>query len=79
MNPKSKTTLKANGLNHKGFQGNWEYSDEDRCWFGKITNIPDLVMYEGDSKAEMKKAFIEAVEDYIGTLGEIGIPPKANL
>ena len=54
-----------NTLNYKGFIGSVSYSDEDQVLYGKIEGIDDLIMFEGASVKELKKMFVEAVEDYI--------------
>ena len=65
-----------NYLKHKDYIGTVEYSSEDAVLFGKIIGINDLVTYEADSVAKIKKAFIEAVEDYLITCKEIEKEPN---
>lgn len=50
---------------HKGYTGSVEYSKTDKCYFGKVLGIPDLVSYEGKNLIELNKSFREAVERYI--------------
>ena len=57
--------MKNNMLEYKGFYGSVEYSMEDECFFGRILGITDLVTFEGDSIASLKKVFHEMVDDYI--------------
>jgi len=52
-------------LQHKDFLGSVHFSAEDECFFGKIEGIDDLVTFEGRDVDELKKAFREAVEDYV--------------
>jgi predicted HicB family RNase H-like nuclease len=47
------------------FIGSIHYSPEDDTLFGKIEGIDDLVTFEGDNVKGIKKAFEEAVDDYI--------------
>jgi len=54
-----------NTLKYKGFYASVVFSDEDQVLFGKIEGIDDLIMFEGESVKELKKMFVEAVEDYI--------------
>lgn len=54
-----------NVLKHKEFIGSVQFSSADSIFYGKITGIDDLVSFEGESVNELKKAFIEAVENYI--------------
>lgn len=53
-----------NILRTGGFIGSVHFSAEDDCFFGKIEGIDDLVTFEGQSVHELKKAFLEAVDDY---------------
>lgn len=46
------------------FIGSVHYSAKDDVLFGKIEGINDLITFEGGSVKELRKVFIEAVEDY---------------
>ena len=61
-----------NMLKYKDFYGSVEYSANDECFFGKIIGTTDLVTFEGESVAILKKAFNEAVEDYLILCKETG-------
>jgi len=52
------------------------YSEEDEVFHGKIEAINDLIMFEGTSVKELKKAFHEAVDDYLETCKEMGRDPQ---
>lgn len=66
-------------LKYKRYEGTAEV-DTDRCVCrGKILFINDLVIYEAESPAALKKAFEEAVDDYIETCAELGREPKKPL
>jgi predicted HicB family RNase H-like nuclease len=54
-----------NMMQYKGFMGSVHFSGEDDLFFGRIEGIHDLVSFEGSDVAGLKKAFQEAVEDYI--------------
>ena len=64
-----------NVLEYKGYLGSVEFSSEDEVFFGKVTGIRDVVTFEGDSVARLKKAFKEAVDDYILTSRQLGVDP----
>jgi predicted HicB family RNase H-like nuclease len=63
-------------LKYKGYHGSTEYSLEDDCLFGRLLGISDIISYEGNSVREIKKAFKEAVDDYVETCRKIGKPPQ---
>ena len=48
-------------LTHKNYKGSIEFSKNDNVYFGKILNISDLVLYEGNTIEELKADFIEAI------------------
>jgi predicted HicB family RNase H-like nuclease len=60
----------------KTFIGSVHYSEDDEIFYGKLEAINDLVTFEGKSVAELKKAFREAVDDYIQTCRELGREPQ---
>jgi len=51
-------------MEFKGYYGSVHYSDEDKCFFGKIEHIRDLVSYEGHDVPSLRKAFENGVIDY---------------
>jgi predicted HicB family RNase H-like nuclease len=63
-------------LQYKDYLASIHFSSEDEVFYGKILGIDDLVSFEGSSVKELKKAFQEAVEDYIETCKEIGMEPN---
>ena len=67
-----------NMLKYKDFCGSVEYSAADECFFGKIIGTTDLVTFEGSSVNNLKKAFAEAVEDYLVLCKEAGKEPQKS-
>lgn len=63
-------------MTYKGYVGTVHYSEEDEIFHGKIGAINDLIMFEGTSVKELKKAFHEAVDDYLGTCEEMNREPQ---
>ncbi len=66
----------SNILTYKEYTGSVEYSHDDRCFFGKIEFINDLVTFEATSVDELEKNFQEAVENYILTCKQLGREPQ---
>jgi len=55
-----------NLLEYKGFYGTVEYSAEDNLLYGKVIDLPNvLIMYDGDSLESLKKDFMESIDFYL--------------
>ena len=54
-------------LKYKGFIGSIEVELEDNTLYGKVLGLEKgiLITYEGNTLAELKEDFVNAVEDYI--------------
>ena len=65
-----------NMLKYKDFYGSVQYSAVDECFFGKIIGTTDLVTFEGKTVGNLKKAFAEAVKDYLVMCKEAGKEPQ---
>ncbi|MDR0302666.1 MAG: type II toxin-antitoxin system HicB family antitoxin [Treponema sp.] len=68
----------CNLLQYNDFYGSVEFSAPDECFFGKIIGIADLVTFEGESVDNLKKAFTEAVDDYLVLCKEAGKEPMKS-
>ena len=62
-------------LKYKGYSSSVRFSAEDEVFFGKVPGIDDLINFEGSSVKELKKAFYEAINDYIKTCKAIAKTP----
>ena len=65
-----------NATTYKGYAARVEYSSEDQCFVGHIADIRDCVGFHGESVAGLRKAFKEAVEDYLETSVSVGKTPQ---
>lgn len=65
-----------NTMSYKGYPARVEYSEEDGCFVGHIVGINDIVGFHGDSVAELRQAFEEAVDDYVETCERLGRAPQ---
>ncbi|MGM9861484.1 MAG: type II toxin-antitoxin system HicB family antitoxin [Muribaculaceae bacterium] len=63
-------------LKYKGYSGSVEYSDEDKCLFGKVQGLHGtLISYEGTTIAEITNDFHAAVDDHLASCKDRGIEP----
>jgi predicted HicB family RNase H-like nuclease len=66
-------------MEYKGFFGSVRYSAQDEVFHGRLEFIQDLVTFEGSTAKGLKKAFREAVEDYLALCALQKRPPDAPL
>ena len=65
-----------NTMTYKGFAARVEYSEEDGCFVGHIVGIRDVIGFHGESVAELRAAFSEAVDDYLKTCKKLKQAPN---
>lgn len=68
----------SNTLQYKGYTGSVEFSEEDECLFGKVLGVRALISYEGMSVQELKKDFMDSIDDYLAMCEQEGMPPEKS-
>ena len=63
-------------LEHKGYTGSIEYSQEDNLLYGKVLGIRGLISFEGESGKLLEDDFKEAVEVYLNDCQVDGKSPE---
>jgi predicted HicB family RNase H-like nuclease len=63
-------------MEFKGYYGSVHYSDDDVVFYGKVEYIRSLVTYEGMDITSLRKAFEDAVDDYLSLCKERDTPPE---
>lgn len=63
-------------MTYKGYCGSVHYDDDEQIFFGKIEFIRALASYEATGAKKLRKAFEEAVNDYLELCREQGIEPE---
>ena len=54
-----------NCMEYKGYFGSIEYSDEDRCFYGKVLGIKSLILFEGTNVQELEDSFHQMLDEYL--------------
>ena len=52
-------------MNYKGYHGNVSFDEEAEIFHGEVTDLRDVVTFQGRSVSELKTAFKESVDDYL--------------
>lgn len=63
-------------MQYKEYLASLHFNATDEVFYGKILGIDDLVSFEGTTVRELKKAFHDAVDDYIETCKQLGKEPN---
>lgn len=63
-------------LKYKGYIGSVEYSEEDKCLFGKVIGLNKcFISYEGQTVEELNADFEEGVNNYLESCTQRGVEP----
>ncbi len=65
-------------MNYKGFTAQVGFSDDDNVFVGRLLGIEDIVMFEGETVDELRKAFREAVDFHIEVCEKTGRKAKKS-
>ena len=65
-----------NTMIHRGYAARIDYSEDDGCFVGHIAGINDIVGFHGESVAELRAGFEEAVDDYLQTCKKLDRSPQ---
>jgi predicted HicB family RNase H-like nuclease len=65
-----------NIMNYQGYAARIEYSDEDQLLIGHVAGIRDVIGFHATCVAQLRKAFEEAVDDYLETCRKLGREPQ---
>lgn len=66
----------SNTIEYKDYIGTVNYSSDDKCFYGKIATIDDLITFQADNVKDLEQEFKNSVDDYIKTCKEIGRNPQ---
>lgn len=62
-------------MEYQGYIGKVEFDDEAGIFHGEIINTRDVVTFQGQSVAELTKAFHESIDDYLEFCKQRGETP----
>ena len=64
-----------NTMTHKGYTARVQFDERDSIFAGRILGIADVIGFHGETVAELRAAFEEAVEDYLDACAKVGKQP----
>ncbi|MDR3203782.1 MAG: type II toxin-antitoxin system HicB family antitoxin [Deltaproteobacteria bacterium] len=63
-------------MTHRGYVARLEYNDEEENFVGRIVGIQDIITFQGDSVAQLRRAFVDAVDIYLDSRAKSGREPQ---
>lgn len=63
-------------LKYKDYIGHVEFDDEAEIFYGEVINTRDVITFQGKTVKELKKEFVESVEDYLAFCLKRGEEPE---
>ncbi len=63
-------------MTYKGYVGSVTFDDEACILFGTVTNVDDVITFQGTSVDEIRKAFRESVDFYLAFCASQGEAPE---
>lgn len=68
--------MMKNCMEYKGYYGSIEYSNEDRCFYGKVLGIRSLILFEGTNVQELEDSFRQMLDEYLEDCREAQVEPE---
>ena len=63
-------------MKHKGYLAHVEFDADENLFVGRLTGIEDVVGFHGASVDALRRAFEEAVDDYLETCRKLRRAPR---
>ena len=65
-----------NTLTYKGYTARIDFDERDNLLVGRLLGLRDRVSFHAENVADLRAAFIEAVDDYLETCARLGKSPE---
>jgi predicted HicB family RNase H-like nuclease len=63
-------------MQYKGYTGKVDFNDEADIFHGEVIGLRDVITFQGKTVDEVKEAFRESVNDYLGFCAKRGEEPE---
>jgi len=63
-------------MEYKGYIAKLVYDDESGAFHGEVLNLRDVITFQGDTVAKLRRAFRDSVEDYLEYCAERNEEPE---
>ncbi|MGA1530302.1 MAG: type II toxin-antitoxin system HicB family antitoxin [Kiritimatiellia bacterium] len=66
-------------MKYKGYIGKVAFDDDANIFHGEVINLRDVVTFQGESVAELRRAFQDSVDDYLDFCAARGESPEGRV
>ncbi len=63
-------------MEYKRYIGEVQFDSEAHIFHGEVINTRDVITFEGETVAELEKAFEESIDDYVSWCEAEGVNPE---
>lgn len=63
-------------MKYKGYEAVVSFDEDAEIFHGEVINTKDVITFQGEAVAELKKAYQESVDDYLAFCKERGEKPE---
>jgi predicted HicB family RNase H-like nuclease len=65
-----------NTMNHKGYTARIEFDERDNIFVGRVLGLRSIISFHGETVADLRHDFEEAIEDFLNDCKEQGVKPE---
>ena len=65
-----------NTMTYQGYTARIEYDERDNILVGRVLGLRAMISFHGETVAELRKAFVGAIEDFLADCKAQGITPE---
>ena len=65
-----------NTMTYQGYTARVEYDERDNILVGRVLGLRAMISFHGETVAELRKAFVGAIEDFLADCKAQGISPE---
>jgi predicted HicB family RNase H-like nuclease len=65
-----------NRMTYQGYEASISFDEDATLFHGEVLNLRDVVTFQGQSVADLKKAFAESIDDYVAFCKQRGEEPE---
>lgn len=64
-------------MEYKGYIGEFSFDEKQHIFFGKVSNVKDIIMFQGKSIETLRYHFQDAVNEYLAWCLKHGKHPES--